>query len=76
MVIVVINESDLRNLAEGANLITMLRRKYEETRLDLRLTGVLSPTPVTSEVAGALARPAPRRRRNTVETNWRERDSG
>jgi len=37
-------EDDLRAVAAGANFFAMLRRKYEETRLDLRKTGVLSPT--------------------------------
>lgn len=36
MVIVVVSRDDLNLLAEGANLVSMLRRKYEEVRLDLR----------------------------------------
>ncbi len=36
MVVVVIDLKDLKQIAEGANLITMLRAKYEEVRLDLR----------------------------------------
>jgi len=36
MVVVVIDLSDLEQIAEGANLITILRAKYEEVRLDLR----------------------------------------
>lgn len=35
IVIVVVDENDLERLSKGANLITMLRRKYEEIRLDL-----------------------------------------
>lgn len=45
MVIIVIDEEDLRSIAKGANLITILRRKYEKTRLDLAVTGVLTATP-------------------------------
>jgi hypothetical protein len=36
MVVVVLDLKDLEQIAEGANLITMLRAKYEEVRLDLR----------------------------------------
>ena len=36
MVIVVISEVELEQLAAGANLITMLRQSYERVRLDLR----------------------------------------
>jgi len=36
MVVVIIDLKDLRQIAERANLITMLRAKYEEVRLDLR----------------------------------------
>ena len=36
MVIVVIEQQDLQQIAERANFITMLRSKYEEVRLDLR----------------------------------------
>ena len=36
MVIVVIDQQDLQQVAERANFITMLRSKYEEVRLDLR----------------------------------------
>ena len=36
MVIVVVSEADLRRIADGENFIAMLRRKYEEVRLDLR----------------------------------------
>lgn len=36
MVVVVIDLKDLEQIADGANLITMLRAKYEEVRLDLR----------------------------------------
>ncbi len=35
MVIIVINEIDLRYIAEGGNFIAMLKNKYEEVRLDL-----------------------------------------
>jgi hypothetical protein len=36
VVIIVVSESDLTQLAVGDNFITMLRRKYEKVRLDLR----------------------------------------
>jgi hypothetical protein len=36
VVIIVLGEADLKQLADGENLITMLRRKYEKVRLDLR----------------------------------------
>lgn len=36
MVVVVVGLKDLEQIAGGANLITMLRAKYEEVRLDLR----------------------------------------
>jgi hypothetical protein len=36
MVIVVVSRSDLDLLSKGANFVSMLRRKYEEVRLDLR----------------------------------------
>jgi hypothetical protein len=36
VVIVVLSLSDLKAVASGANLITMLRRRYESVRLDLR----------------------------------------
>lgn len=36
MVIVVVSCADLDLLAKGANFVSMLRRKYEEVRLDLR----------------------------------------
>jgi hypothetical protein len=36
MVVVVVDETDLRRAADGANFITILRTKYEEVRLDLR----------------------------------------
>jgi len=36
MVIVVINENDLREVAKGKNFINLLRSKYETVRLDLR----------------------------------------
>jgi hypothetical protein len=35
MVIVVVDESDLKKMADGANLIGLLRTKYEKIRLDL-----------------------------------------
>jgi hypothetical protein len=38
LVIIVISESDLRHLAGGANLIALLRERYESVRLDLRAT--------------------------------------
>jgi hypothetical protein len=37
MVVIVITQKDLREIADGANLITMIRSKYEAVRLDLRL---------------------------------------
>lgn len=37
MVIVVVDEVDLRQVAEGANFIELLRERYEAVRLDLRL---------------------------------------
>lgn len=36
MVIIVIAKQDLDEIAEGANLITMIRSKYESVRLDLK----------------------------------------
>ena len=36
MVVIVITEQDLHEVAGGANLITMIRSKYESVRLDLR----------------------------------------
>jgi hypothetical protein len=36
IVIVVVNESDLKKVASGANFLTMLRTKYEQVRLDLK----------------------------------------
>src|SRR5262249_33380039 len=36
VVIIVVTETDLRQLATGDNFITMLHRKYEKVRLDLR----------------------------------------
>lgn len=36
IIVVVISEPDLERVGSGANLITMLRAKYEEVRLDLR----------------------------------------
>ena len=35
MVIVVVDENDLRNVAQGANFVNVLRKKYERVRLDL-----------------------------------------
>ena len=35
MVIVVVDENDLRNVAQGANFVNILRKKYERVRLDL-----------------------------------------
>jgi hypothetical protein len=35
MVIVVVNQKDLEQVADGANFITMLRNKYRKIRLDL-----------------------------------------
>lgn len=35
MVIVVVDEKDLRSVAAGGNFVNMLRRKYEKVRLDL-----------------------------------------
>lgn len=35
MVIVVIDEKDLRRVVEGANFVNILRNKYERVRLDL-----------------------------------------
>lgn len=35
IVVVVVSEEDLRNVVEGSNLVLLLRRKYEEVRLDL-----------------------------------------
>jgi hypothetical protein len=37
--VVVLTEEDLRRVAAGENLISLLRRKYEEVRLDLRRLG-------------------------------------
>jgi len=37
VVIIVFTEADLKQLARGANLITMLREKYEQVRFDLTL---------------------------------------
>ena len=36
MVVVVLDLKDLKEIAQGVNLITMLRGKYEDVRLDLR----------------------------------------
>jgi hypothetical protein len=36
MVIVIVSEADIQAVAEGANFITLLRKKYEDVRLDLR----------------------------------------
>jgi hypothetical protein len=36
VVIIVLGEADLKQVAAGENFITMLRRKYEKVRLDLR----------------------------------------
>jgi len=36
MVVIVITQKDLKKIADGANLITMIRSKYEVARLDLR----------------------------------------
>jgi len=38
VVIVVLNEEDLRKIRDGANLIALLRTQYEKVRLDLHLT--------------------------------------
>jgi hypothetical protein len=35
IVIVVINEADLASVAEGTNFVSLLRRKYEQVRLDI-----------------------------------------
>lgn len=35
MVIVVVDENDLRSVANGANFVNILRKKYERVRLDL-----------------------------------------
>lgn len=37
MVVVVVSEADIQVVAEGANFITVLRKKYEQVRLDLRM---------------------------------------
>ncbi len=37
VVVIVVDESDLKRLAKGENFITMMRSKYEEVRLDLKL---------------------------------------
>jgi hypothetical protein len=39
MVVVVVSESDLSKVADGANFIAILRSKYEAVRLDLRARG-------------------------------------
>jgi len=39
IVIVVVNGSDLQQIVDGGNFITMLREKYEQVRLDLRSAG-------------------------------------
>ena len=62
IVIVVINNDDLKSIVGGANLIAMLRRKYEETRLDLHVTGVLTPMPETGKAAARRPRPGARGR--------------
>jgi hypothetical protein len=36
IVVVVVDDADLRRIIDGANFITMLRSKYERVRLDLR----------------------------------------
>ncbi len=36
MVIIVVNEADLDYVANGGNMIALLKRKYEKVRLDLR----------------------------------------
>lgn len=36
MVVIVVSERDLKDVADGANFLTMLRTKYEQVRLDLR----------------------------------------
>jgi len=35
MVIVVIDEEDIRKVASGTNFVNILRKKYERVRLDL-----------------------------------------
>lgn len=40
IVIVVVNEDDLRNVAKGKSFITLLRTKYEQVRFDLSDAGV------------------------------------
>jgi len=49
VVVVVVDEGDLKKVATGANLITMLRGKYEKVRLDLREEG---PTVATASKTG------------------------
>ncbi len=36
IVVVVFDEADIRRVAQGGNLIQILRQKYESVRLDLR----------------------------------------
>src|SRR5262249_40250778 len=36
VIVVVVDEDDLDQIAQGGNLIAMLRNKYEQVRLDLR----------------------------------------
>jgi len=38
MVIVVVDEKDLKHVADGGNLVSLLRAKYERVRLDLTHT--------------------------------------
>ncbi len=45
MVVVVIDVEDLKQIADGANLITMLRAKYEEVRLDPPVDSHVSTKP-------------------------------
>ena len=44
MVIVVVDENDLRNVAQGANFVNILRKKYERVRLDLAEEDVSTTT--------------------------------
>jgi hypothetical protein len=41
MVVVVVSAADIKAVEEGTNFITLLRRKYEQVRLDLKSVGTM-----------------------------------
>jgi hypothetical protein len=58
MVIIVIDQNDLKRIEEGANFITILRVKFEQVRLDLMRTTTANPVVTMSKNRAASSQPS------------------